>query len=69
MQTSTELSWYHHMSRKLQLNGKSDRTAEAYLRSVRQLSEHFAKDPSLINEQELERYFLYRRNNKPLNVE
>jgi integrase/recombinase XerD len=62
MHTSTELSWYHQMSRKLQLNGKSDRTAEAYLRSVRQLSEHFRKDPSLVNERELEQYFLFRRN-------
>lgn len=62
MHTETEPSWYQLMSRKLQLNGKSERTGEAYLRAVRQLSQHFAKDPAIIDESELEQYFLYRRN-------
>ena len=62
MQTITDRSWYEQMTRKLQINGKSERTAEAYLRSVRQLGEHFDKDPSLITEEELEQYFLHRRN-------
>jgi len=50
------------MVRKLQINGKSERTQEAYLRSVRQLTDHYGKDPSTISEEELEQYFLYRRN-------
>ena len=61
MQT-TEISWYDRMVRKLQINGKSERTQEAYARSVRQLIEHYKKDPALISEDELEEYFLYRRN-------
>jgi len=62
MQTVTNRSWYDQMTRKLQINGKSERTQEVYVRSVRQLSEHFDKDPSLVTEEELEQYVLYRRN-------
>jgi site-specific recombinase XerD len=62
MQTITNRAWYDQMTRKLQINGKSERTQEAYLRSVRQLGEHFQKDPSGVTEEELEQYFLYRRN-------
>jgi integrase/recombinase XerD len=58
----TETSWHDQMVRKLQINGKSERTQEAYTRAVRQLMEHYKKDPELINEEELEEYFLYRRN-------
>ena len=58
----TEASWYDQMVRKLQINGKSENTQEAYTRAVRQLTEHYRKDPALINEEELEEYFLYRRN-------
>jgi len=58
----TNLSWYDQMIRKLQINGKSERTQEAYTRAVRQLKEYYKKDPALINERELEDYFLYRRN-------
>ncbi len=57
-----ETSWHDQMVRKLQINGKSERTQEAYTRAVRQLMEHYKKDPELINEEELEEYFLYRRN-------
>lgn len=62
MQTTTEDIWYDQMVRKLQINGKSERTQEAYLRSVRQLKDYCHKDPSTISEEELEQYFLYRRN-------
>ena len=62
MQITTEATWYNQMAKKLQINGKSERTQEAYLRSVRQLKEHYEKDPSRISEDELEQYFLYRRN-------
>ena len=59
---TTENSWYDQMVRKLQINGKSERTQEAYARAVRQLIEHYEKDPEFITEEELEEYFLYRRN-------
>ena len=58
----TETSWYDQMVSKLQINGKSERTQEAYARAVRQLRDYYQKDPSLIGEEELEQYFLYRRN-------
>jgi len=50
------------MVRKLQINGKSERTQQAYTRAVHQLKNHYKKDPALISEEELEEYFLYRRN-------
>ena len=58
----TETSWYEQMVRKLQINGKSERTQEAYTRAVRQLTEYYKTDPALITEDQLEEYFLYRRN-------
>ena len=58
----TETSWHDQMVRKLQINGKSERTQEAYTRAVRQLKEHYQKDLALITEEELEEYFLFRRN-------
>ena len=57
-----ETTWYDRMVRKLQINGKSERTQEAYTRAVRQLREHYKKDLALITERELEDYFLFRRN-------
>jgi integrase/recombinase XerD len=48
----------------LQLRGLSERTQEAYLRAVRQLSEHYHKSPDLITEEELRQYFLYLKNVK-----
>ena len=54
--------WYAQMVRKLQINGKSERTVQAYTRAVHQLTKHYQRDPELITEEELETYFLYRRN-------
>jgi integrase/recombinase XerD len=54
--------WYEEMTHKLQLNGKSPRTQQAYRRAVRQLVEHYKKAPEEICEQELQDYFLFRRN-------
>ncbi len=54
--------WYTRMVRKLQINGKSLRTQQAYTRAVHQLTVHYHKDPEHITEEELEEYFLYRRN-------
>lgn len=50
----TDLSWYDLVIRKLQINGKSERTQEAYTRAVRKLIEHYKKKRNLINEEELE---------------
>jgi integrase/recombinase XerD len=48
----------------LQLRGLSERTQEAYVRAVRQLSEHYHKSPDLITEAELRQYFLHLKNVK-----
>ncbi len=58
----SETLWHDQMVRKLQINGKSERTQQAYTRAVHQLKNHYKKDPVLITEEELEDYFLYRRN-------
>ena len=58
----TETSWHDQMVRILQINGKSERTQEAYTRAVRQLTEYYKKGPELIGEKELEEYFLHRKN-------
>ncbi len=50
------------MVKKLQINGKSERTIQAYTRAIKQLTVHFKKDPMHISETELEEYFLFRRN-------
>ena len=54
--------WHARMKRALDLSGKSPATQEAYLRSVRQLADYLKKDPEEVEEQELDRYLLYRRN-------
>jgi integrase/recombinase XerD len=54
--------WYQRMIDTLQLNGKGERTQQAYARSVRMLSEFYDKTPDLVTEQELQEYFLQRKN-------
>ena len=54
--------WYQRMVATLQLNGKGERTQQAYTRSVRMLSQFYDKTPDLITEQELQDYFLHRKN-------
>ena len=54
--------WYDRMIKALQLNGKGERTQQAYARSVRMLSQFYGKTPDLITEQELQDYFLHRKN-------
>jgi site-specific recombinase XerD len=46
----------------LQLSGKGQRTQEAYVREVRLLAQFYGKSPHLISEQELQAYFLHRKN-------
>jgi len=54
--------WYQRMVGTLQLNGKGERTQQAYTRSVRMLSQFYDKTPDLISELELQEYFLHRKN-------
>ena len=54
--------WYQPMIDTLQLNGKGERTQQAYTRAVRMLSEFYDKTPDLVSEQELQDYFLQRKN-------
>ena len=54
--------WYQKSINALTLNGKAERTQEAYTRAVRMLSEFYAKSPEAITEAELEAFFLRRRN-------
>src|SRR5438876_2620849 len=46
----------------LQLSGKGERTQEAYVREVRLLAQFYHKSPDCISEQELQHYFLHRKN-------
>lgn len=52
------------MRQELQLAGLSERTQEAYLRSVRQLATHFGKPPDQVTEPELRQYLLFLKNEK-----
>jgi len=54
--------WYDRMLKALQLNGKGERTQEAYARALRMLVEFYDKSPDLICEEELQDYFLQRKN-------
>ena len=54
--------WYDRTIQALQLNGKGERTQQAYARSVRMLTQFYDKSPDLITEQELQDYFLHRKN-------
>jgi integrase/recombinase XerD len=55
--------YYQKSMRALQLAGMSERTQECYTRSVRQLVDFYEKTPDKITEQELQDYFLHRKNN------
>ena len=54
--------YYQKSMRALQLAGMSKRTQQCYTRSVRMLVEFYNKTPDLISEQELQDYFLHRKN-------
>lgn len=54
--------WYQQAIDALQLNGKGPRTQEAYVRAVRMLVQYVDKAPEQISEQELQDYFLHRKN-------
>jgi integrase/recombinase XerD len=46
----------------LQLSGKGERTQQSYVREVRLLAQFYDKSPRLISEQQLQDYFLHRKN-------
>lgn len=46
----------------LQLSGKGERTQATYVREVRLLAHFYHKSPDLLSEQELQHYFLHRKN-------
>jgi integrase/recombinase XerD len=52
------------MIEDMQLKGLAERTQEAYVGAVHQLSQRFKKSPDNINEEELREYFLYLKNEK-----
>jgi len=52
------------MLEDLQLRGRSERTIETYLRSVRLLEEHCRKSADQIGEQEIRDYFVYLHQGK-----
>jgi len=53
--------WFQKSIDTLSLNGKGERTQQAYTRALRMLVEFYAKDPAEITEAELEAYFLRRK--------
>lgn len=55
-------NWSERMNQTLQLNGKCQRTCDAYIRTVRMLADFYAKSPDTISEEELREYFLHRKN-------
>ena len=54
--------YYQNSMRALQLAGMSEPTQKGYTRSVRMLVDFCGKTPDLISEQELQDYFLHRKN-------
>ena len=56
---STE--WYQKSMNTLSLNGKGERTQQAYTRALRMLVDFYGKSPEEIGEAELEAYFLRRK--------
>jgi integrase/recombinase XerD len=57
-----QTEWHSKMDKSMQVNGMGESTREAYLRSMRQLVEHYDKAPDLISEDELLDYFIHRQN-------
>src|SRR5216684_7793436 len=51
-----------HMIAALQISGKGERIQESYIREVRLLAQFYHKSPERISEQELQHYFLHRKN-------
>jgi len=54
--------WYERSFKALQLAGYAEKSQQCYLRAIRLLVEHAGKTPDLVTEEELQDYFLIRRN-------
>ena len=54
--------WYERSMKALQLNGLAERSQQSYTRMLRMLVDFYGKTPDLISEEELQEYFLHRRN-------
>ncbi|MEW6664168.1 MAG: site-specific integrase [Thermodesulfobacteriota bacterium] len=54
--------WNEKMVKALQINGKGERSQQAYARAVRMLTQFHGKSPDEITEDELQNYFLHRKN-------
>jgi len=54
--------WFQKSMDTLSLNGKGERTQQAYTRALRMLVDFYGKRPEEISEAELEAYFLRRKN-------
>lgn len=54
--------WYQKSIRTLQLAGLGERTQQCYTQAVRQLCEFYGKTPDLLSEEQLQDYFLHRKN-------
>ena len=54
--------YYERSMRALQLAGMSEPTQKGYTRSVRMLVDFYKKTPDQVSEQELQDYFLHRKN-------
>jgi site-specific recombinase XerD len=52
------------MLEDLQLQGRSERTQECYLRSVRLLEEYYGKSADQVEQEEIRKYFLYLHQEK-----
>src|SRR5918911_134398 len=50
------------MTAALQVSGKAERTQQAYVREVHLLAQFYHKSPDCLTEQELQHYFLHRKN-------
>jgi integrase/recombinase XerD len=55
-------NWYENSIKTLQLAGKGERTQECYTRAVRMLTKFYGRTPDLISGEELQDYFLHRKN-------
>ena len=56
------MDWFQKSMDTLSLNGKGERTQEAYTRALRMLVDAVGKPPADITEEELATYFLRRKN-------
>jgi integrase/recombinase XerD len=52
------------MIQDLQIAGLSERTQEAYVRSVRKLAEHYGQAPDQLSEKQVREYFLFLKNGR-----